>query len=131
VSADLPDRAEPFADRARWYPVLAFRGGEVEPDAAAKLFETALDNVGDYDGCPWYEVSILVARRSALPVPSTGLPDLDEDGWRIIGEPGAEDIAFERSAETNAILDVDTARQVWLDAVAVAASRNQRAEAGR
>jgi hypothetical protein len=130
VSADLPDRAGSIADRDRWYPVAVYKGGEVIEDASESLFDPEPEEAGYLWTEMWRGLSILVLRRTGLPIQIDG-----NTGWWIVGEPTRDDIAFERAPRSygggGPIRGRSDARDAWLDAVAVAESRNQRAEEKR
>lgn len=127
TASDLPDRAtpEPWADRERWYPVL-YIGGEARLDMEATMpGDTGSDIAEMVANEGGHLIQILVARRSALPVRR-------HDG--IWWSPGAKSEDFGPDFSHTADGDFGTVTEVrdaWLDAVAVAAARNQRAEEKR
>ena len=120
---------EPFADRDRWYPMLAIVE-EVHPDAislAGENWRTWIENVIGIDehGCLVEEIGpnvmVLVGRR-------TGLPSRHNNYWSVAVGAEPFDIAIQ-TGEPDGFLMPEELRDAWLDAVAVAESRNQRAEA--
>lgn len=120
--------AEPFVDRDRWHPVLLGQHGEVEPDP--DRYFAAMAGYTDYaDESALYEVEpeemrVRVARRSALPTRT------DDGTWQSPGTYNSLDVAREFGDNgMDEFEELDDAKAAWLDAVAVAAFRNQRAGA--
>lgn len=110
ISPDDFTITDTFDEPGRWYAVIADKHGHVESFGNAFY-----DDETDVDD--W---RIVVVKDTANPV-------REDDDWRLPGSYNSDDMAH----EFDSFWDARNFEQEWLDANAIARSRNQRAEADK